>query len=115
MFKSNLCVCETNTYNEWRLREPLIYQGNKDKFEVPVDFITDFASVPRVFWNIIPPTGAYTKAAVIHDWLYVTKAVSRKDADGIFRRIMKELKVSRWRRYLMYSAVRTFGGFVWNK
>jgi len=36
---------------------------------VPVGFITDFASIPQIFWNILPPFGPYGKAAVIHDAL----------------------------------------------
>jgi hypothetical protein len=30
---------------------------------------TNFASVPRIFWAIIPPIGRYSKATVVHDWL----------------------------------------------
>jgi len=38
--------------------------------EVPAGFITDFASIPRILWSWIPPTGWYGKIAVIHDKLY---------------------------------------------
>jgi hypothetical protein len=101
--------------NTWRLLYPLTYEGNFDTFEVPKDFRTDFASVPRIFWNIIPPTGGYTKAAVLHDYLYYTKMVSRKDADGIFRRIMHEYGVGGLKRRTMYWAVRAFGWLAWKK
>jgi hypothetical protein len=36
---------------------------------VPVGYRTDFASIPRFFWRILPPAGRYGKAAVVHDWL----------------------------------------------
>ena len=36
---------------------------------VPAGMITDFASVPRPLWNILPPTGGYGEAAVVHDHL----------------------------------------------
>ena len=101
--------------DKWHLEDPLIYMGNKDQFLIPEGFETDLASVPRVFQSIFPKNGLYTLAAVVHDWLYETKTISRKDADGIFRRIMRESGVGRFTRYTMWGAVRLFGGFVWKK
>ena len=40
--------------------------------EVPQGFETDFASVPRFFWRVVPPWGRYSPAAVVHDYLYST-------------------------------------------
>lgn len=113
-FLTSLTVREVDD-SYWQLAENLVYQGNADMFTVPAGFKTDFASVPRALWNIIPPTGLHTKAAVIHDWLYHSKIVTRKDADGIFDRIMRESGVSSIKRGIMWSAVRLFGGFAWNK
>ena len=86
----------------------LVYKGNRDEFEVPVDSETDFASVPDMFQWLIRPTGQYTKAAVLHDYLWRHRHddVSYHDADGIFRRAMSELGVPLLRRWLMWSAVR---------
>jgi hypothetical protein len=93
----------------WRLMSDLKYQGKSDSFIVPEGFITDFASVPRLFRWLVPTSGEYTKAAVLHDWLLQTSAVSRRDADGIFRRVMRELDVQVLRRYVMWAAVRVAG------
>jgi hypothetical protein len=82
--------------------------------EVPEGFETDFASVPRLFWRIVPPWGRYSPAAVAHDYLYSTGKVSRKEADGIFLELMERLTVPLWKRYVMYWAVRLFGWFAWN-
>ena len=85
-----------------------------NKITVPAGFTTDFASIPRFFWRILPPAGEYGKAAVIHDFLYqygrdnkgpVTKAY----ADGVFLRAMTDLGVGVFRRRAMYAAVRLFG------
>jgi hypothetical protein len=46
--------------------------------KVPVGFVTDFASIPRAFWSILPPIDNYAKAAVIHDWLYWEGIYTRK-------------------------------------
>ena len=113
-FMTELVVREVDDVR-WKLERDLIYQGNKDLFTVPVGFKTDFASVPRLFWNILPPTGRYTKAAILHDWLYNSHAVSKEDADGIFRRIMEEENVGVVKRNIMYFAVKFFGGNAYNK
>lgn len=81
---------------------------------VPKGFVFDFASVPRFFWRVLPPVGhgkrgAYGAASCLHDWLYRSGAVSRKDADLLFRESMGVLGVSSWRKWLMWSAVRLFG------
>lgn len=80
--------------------------------EVPYGHLTDFASVPRFFWRIFPPFGVYSRAAVIHDYLYDTKPTSRWMADAIFYEVMRELRVPRWKRCLMWLAVRLFGGLT---
>ena len=83
-------------------------------------FKFDFASIPRIAWRIVgPPTGHgkkanYGPAALIHDVLYVTKEMdgkpcTRKEADQTMLAAMKELKVSWWRRRLMYRVLRLFG------
>jgi len=82
---------------------------------VPAGFETDFASVPRLFWRIIPPWGRYSAAAVVHDYLYETDAVSRLEADRIFLDLMKRLGVPFWKRHLMYRAVRIGGWLPWKR
>lgn len=78
--------------------------------EAPQGFETDFASVPRIFWRVLPPWGRYSPAAVIHDYLYHTHKVSRADADRAFLTLMQRLGVPAWKRTVMYWAVRLFGG-----
>jgi hypothetical protein len=97
---------ETN----WELRSILRYQGKVDSFEVPVGQNTDFASVPRPFVWFLPRYGAYTKAAILHDYLWRELAAKGKidwvDADGLFLRAMRELRVPFLRRWIMWTAVR---------
>lgn len=91
----------------WELHEPLTYTGRRDTFVVPAGFPTDFATVPRSVVWLLPTYGDYTKAAILHDYLWCTGATSRADADGLFRRAMRELGVSVPRRWMMWAAVRT--------
>ncbi|MBF6213169.1 DUF1353 domain-containing protein [Nocardia puris] len=90
----------------WRLTEPLVYRGAVDEFTVPAGFRTDFASVPRALVWLIPRIGAYTRAAILHDYLLQSKVVSTVDADGLFRRCLRELGVSFARRWMMWAGVR---------
>lgn len=90
----------------WRLTEPLIYQGAVEDFTVPAGFRTDFASVPRAVVWLIPRYGDYTRAAILHDYLLSSQSVSPADADGIFRRCLREFGVSTPRRWMMWTAVR---------
>ncbi|EEU6555214.1 DUF1353 domain-containing protein, partial [Salmonella enterica] len=82
---------------------------NSDVIEVPAGFVTDLASVPRIFWTILPPDGKYAKAAIIHDWMYDNALRTKKEADLIFLDGMTVLGVPKWKRIIMYYAVRLFG------
>jgi hypothetical protein len=90
----------------WKVREPLIYQGAEETFEIPEGFRTDFASVPRPLVWLIPRYGVYTRAAILHDYVLRAERVGKADADGLFRRALRECDVSRPRRWMMWAAVR---------
>lgn len=75
---------------------------------VPKGFVTDFASVPRLFHAIFPPMGRYGVAALVHDYLCVTKPVSRKQADQAFYSLMRRNNVKPWKAKVMYAAVRLY-------
>ena len=52
----------------WVLLEDFLWEGSKgDIFRVTAGNMTDFASVPWWTQSILPRTGAWTKAAVLHD------------------------------------------------
>jgi hypothetical protein len=96
--------------NTWALVDDLVYRGNRQRFVVPAGFHTDFATVPRVVTWLVPRFGAYTLAAILHDWLVTagirSGVVSAREADGIFRRVMRESGVPVLRRWLMWAGVR---------
>ncbi len=80
---------------------------------VPVGFVTDFASIPRVFWQILRPDGEYAYAAVIHDYLYWLQDRSREQADAVFKLVMHEFNISRSKIVAIHGAVRVGGGGPW--
>jgi hypothetical protein len=128
-FDTELAI-RANGPTRWTLTNVLIWTGTRgDTFTVPVGFVTDFATVPRALHWLVSPYGAYTRAAVLHDWLlddlerwYSDRryggpsalgnpdsrlpSVTSRDADGIFRRVMEDLGVGAPTRWAMWSAVR---------
>lgn len=97
---------------------------------VPAGFITDYASIPRFLWSWLPAWGPYGPAAVVHDYLYylgdtavvpdprtpeIPTKCNRKVADQIFERGMSAVGVNWFKRKIIYSAVRVFGGPHYNK
>lgn len=98
----------------WKVVEEFDYRTDIDMLwvvKVPAGFETDFASVPRFLWRILPPTGRYGKAACVHDYLYRTPGIAPKaDADSIFLEAMQALGVGWWTRNVMYQGVKHFGG-----
>ncbi len=60
---------------------------------VPTGFVTDFASVPRAFWAVLPPFGNHQLAAIVHDFLYWDQGCTREQADALLRVGMAESAV----------------------
>lgn len=81
---------------------------------VPAGMLTDLASIPRLVWNILPPTGKYGAAAIVHDrlcnTLQITQAgkpvdITRARADAILGEAMEVLQVPWIKRVTISSAV----------
>lgn len=99
----------------YRLTKNFYVRHRDVMYVIPSGFVTDFASVPRVLWAIFPPFGPYTKAAVLHDWLYQLGKATRAEADRAFLDAMAELDVPRIARMAMYYGVRFGGGAAWSE
>ncbi|EBI1833225.1 DUF1353 domain-containing protein [Salmonella enterica] len=96
----------------WRVHESFELYPSDDEsgvIEVPAGFITDLATIPRIFWILLPPDGKYAKVAIIHDYLYDNALRTKKEADKIFLDGMTVLGVPKRKRTVMYWAVRMFG------
>lgn len=88
---------------------------------VPLGTVTNYASVPRGFWNTFPPDGPWKWAATLHDAashgqvetpaggrIHLVKALT----DKLFREAMGIPPcdaVPAWKRWLMYRLVVRFG------
>lgn len=118
-FKTPLIVEVMPSGKRFKLFHQFTYlwrqKGWSVKIVVPVGFVTDFASIPRLFRLLIPKLGRYNKAAVLHDHAYQTQTMSRKQADNLFRDAMIDLGVAKWKYTLMYWGVRLGSWIAWRK
>lgn len=122
-FTGELTITQLDVdYRTWRLEQPLVYEvGDENSghlIEVHKLFETDGASIPRLFWCILPTWGRYSRAAVVHDYLYNElregtephpEAPTRQRADAIFLEAMAVCGVGFMTRWIMWAAVRVFG------
>jgi hypothetical protein len=100
------------------LLKPITWKPNPDQsaypqITVPIGFVTDFASIPRVFWSLLRPDGLYTYPAIVHDYLYWTQTTSKDVADNILRLGMGDFGISRATITTVYEAVKSGGGGAW--
>ena len=117
-FTKPLIVEVLNDGKHYRLAEEFEYYrtGNPDaKILIPKGFITDFATIPRIFQAIMPPTGtrknSYGKAAVLHDYLYDKDCLyifTRQEADLIFLEAMQARGVNRFVSWILYTCAKYF-------
>ncbi|MHC4498620.1 MAG: DUF1353 domain-containing protein [Planctomycetota bacterium] len=119
IFTENLIVSPLPDGKTWVSRKAFSYdvgeEGSGETIKVPAGFITDFASVPRLFWAFFPTWGKYGNAAVIHDYLYWEQSYPRERADGIFLEGMLVLGVEKGKAKLLYNAVKHFGKRAWGR
>src|SRR5215212_4579600 len=89
--------------NDWIVMTPMKYG---DRIVVPAGFVTDLASVPRALCTILPSTGSYLRAAILHDFLYWDQTCTRDEADALLRTAMLDANVPAWKREAIYAGVR---------
>jgi hypothetical protein len=75
--------------------------------------VTDFASIPRPLWSLLSPHGRYSKAAIVHDYLYWAQDCTREQANNILPIAMKESGVSSAQQMEIYAGVRAGGSSAW--
>lgn len=118
-FLSPLILEDLRDGKNWLVRHNLIYidrAGNR--WVVPKGFVTDLASIPRFIQNLIPKTGKYNSAAVLHDFLYTIQPVSpitvnKALADHLLREAMESCGVNVIARHLIYLGVRVGGSLIY--
>jgi len=102
---------------QWMLFEDFTYVMGDTQvaITVPKGFVTDFASIPQAFWTFgLSPNGKYSRAAIIHDFLYWSQVCTRIETDNILLIAMKESLVPTATRNTIYQGVRIGGSSSWD-
>lgn len=100
----------------WVLFKELTYiiGDTKEKIIVPRGFVTDLASIPDGLAPFgLKANSQYTRAAIVHDYLYWIQTCTKQQADNIFLIAMKESDVTSWKSLVIHLGVDKFGGFSW--
>ncbi len=78
---------------------------------IPKGFVTDLASIPKVFWPVLAPQYAsFVYPAILHDFLYrCPNGITRAYADGVLYSALKSEGVSYYTSMKFWLGVRFFG------
>lgn len=117
---------------KWKLVENWEYELNGEKIVIPKDFIFDGASVPRILWGVLSPTGLLLIQGLIHDFGYrydylwkvdpeatngyikAYKNSGQKYWDKLFYKVGRDVNDMNIINYLAWTVLSTFGGFAWS-
>jgi hypothetical protein len=101
----------------WKLQDDFSYENDYIQVTVKSNFVTDGASIPKVFWSVVgnPLENDLLKPAIIHDGLYTLMQLPRATCDKLLKEMLLFNGTSKMKAYFIYYAVRLFGGSHWKK
>lgn len=111
----------------WRVKDGFTYWLNAVEYvDVPLNFVTDFASIPRLLRVLWPsPGGLWDLPAVVHDKVYQDgfvrnvwggkRPINRLEGDQMFRDGMEIQQVRETAEASLYRGVRLGGWWAWRK
>lgn len=88
----------------YKLLEPI----HVNDATIPEGFISDGASVPRIFWSVFPPVRDYFNEAVYHDYL-LKHEIPWKIATNKFKQALIHANINPVRIHVMIAFVRLWG------
>lgn len=110
-FISEACIIPQQDY-DYRTCETISVKIDGELYDIPENFETDLASIPRSLWWVIAPQ--YTEfvlPSILHDYLYsCSNYGNRKWADEVLYSALLANNVSKFTAIQFYLAVRIFGG-----
>ena len=102
------------------VRHSYVFESKERTVTVHAGFEFDGASIPKIFWLTYysPYDPKVVLASLVHDYLYVTHRVdgdeaTKREADLVFRDILRDHGVPRGKSWSMWLAVHLFGGRAW--
>ena len=96
----------------WVVEKPIEFIANEKPFTIPAGFLTDLASIPKIFQWRIPKRGPYDCIAVIHDYLIEERRSHSFDSDivhKLWHAAIEDLPLPWYRKMSLGFSVRIFG------
>lgn len=125
-FKKQIKLLEPR---KWKIAKNYTLRINDKCILIPLGFEMDFASIPRIFWPILDPTGPLLVASIIHDFGYMYEglivlhddnsisfeSMSKIEIDEIFGLITKKINEMTEFAWISEMAVKCFGFSAWDE
>lgn len=121
-------ICQEFAPRKWMVDEEYqLYVPFLDEILViPGGFIFDGASIPRVLWPVMSPTGILFLPGLFHDFAYryncymtseyklIHQKQGRDFFDGNFKKMSEWINDVPTAEYSSWAALRAFGWIAWN-
>jgi hypothetical protein len=104
----------TKSKKKWRIKKDIVVELSDGKIiKIPAGYEYDMASVPRFLWSFISPFNDGLFGTLIHDYLYVNKIGTVKQADKEYLFWNNITNKNKFDNYLRYYVVRATGWLIW--
>ncbi|PAF41366.1 DUF1353 domain-containing protein [Helicobacter sp. 11S02596-1] len=84
---------------------------NRKEIFIPAGYVSDGATIPKIFWWLLSPFENYLKCCILHDYLcdlFALGLIHRKTCDDIFLESMAAIGIKKSTRYILYFFVRAY-------
>ncbi|WP_426111348.1 DUF1353 domain-containing protein [Pseudomonas sp. DSP3-2-2] len=113
-FLTTLKTEQRGKWNHRLLADLVLDDDQHGRLLVEIGFETNFASLQVLHNVVLFPlyalvAGYGNYAATIHDKLYTSGQLSRKDADDVLYRALRAEGVAKWRAWIFWAGVRLGG------
>lgn len=119
-FITTLKTEQIGKWNHVMLGDLVLIDDKHGRLTAEIGFETNFASLQVVHNIVLFPiyalvAGYGNYAATIHDKLYTTGQVTRRQADAVLYRALRAEGVAKWRAWLFWAGVRLGGASHYTK
>jgi hypothetical protein len=119
-FLTTLKTEQLGKWNHRMLGDLVLLDEEHGRLLAEIGFETNFASLQAVHNIVLFPiyalvAGYGNYAATIHDKLYTTGQVTRRQADAVLYRAIRAEGVAKWRAWLFWAGVRLGGASHYTK
>jgi hypothetical protein len=109
-------ILPKSTRGRFKIKAPIKHTlHNGVQLIIPIDYISNGASIPKPLRGIFSQQGVYLMPSIIHDYLYDNNLYSREFVDRQFLLDMGKVGTNKLTKWLFYYVIRIFGGLNWNK